>query len=372
MRCLVVVALAVACVAGCGADCAKSADIQVTVVPNADVDTARLARLHVILSIDDGAPHWIDISLDHTLSSSGSAFILKPDPPPKSKYPISVTVQALDAGGDLLAIGSDRQDVVDNGCNRMAVQLAGLPGPSTDMAGMLPIDMAGCIGALPDEDLDGRANFCDLCPADYDPTPIDGDGDGLPDACDPDPGTASNTLVYFEPFDSANPRWSGGNLVQSSYLLLDAGTSGVALSSNATDTLPLNVRMQAMVVPYQYDPAATDIDTGIFVGTGPNPSAPGSYGALCILNSISMRLEIYKVQNGTLLSGMGSALQISGNKYRMRLTQRGSNWTCEALVNGTSVTVSTTQAVTAPLYMALRSAGSSNRFLSVVAETSLP
>ena len=44
-----------------------------------------------------------------------------------------------------------------------------------------PTDLAGCVGGMPDEDNDGRANNCDLCPADYDPTPSDSDGDGLPD-----------------------------------------------------------------------------------------------------------------------------------------------------------------------------------------------
>jgi hypothetical protein len=369
MRWLVIGALAVACAAGCDPDCAKSADIQVTVVPNSDVDTSRMTRLHVILAIDDGTPRTHDIIVDHPLPA---AFILRPDPAPKSKYAVMVTVQGLDAGGQLLAIGSETQEVTDNGCNRLTVHLAGLPGVSTDMAGTLPNDMAGCIGGLPDEDSDGRANSCDLCPADSDPTPLDSDADGLPDACDPDPGTASNTLVYFEPFDSPNPNWSGNNPVQQSYLTLDAGTAGLAVASNAIDTLPLNVRVQVSVLPYQYDPSATDVDTGFFVGTSPSSSAPGTDGALCILNSLSGRLEIYKVQNGTFVLGMASALTVQGARYRMRMTQRGSNWTCEAKLNTTAVTVSTTQTVTAPLFMSLRSAGSSNHFHSVVAETALP
>src|SRR5437763_1956838 len=81
------------------------------------------------------------------------------------------------------------------------------------------------------------ANVCDLCPADSDPSPVDSDGDGLPDACDPDPTTAAsaNKLLYFEPFDAVNAKWSGDNAttVMMSFLNLDPGAPGIVLSNNA-------------------------------------------------------------------------------------------------------------------------------------------
>jgi hypothetical protein len=40
-----------------------------------------------------------------------------------------------------------------------------------------------------DEDLDG-VDVCDLCASEADPSQIDGDGDGLGDACDAYPGDA--------------------------------------------------------------------------------------------------------------------------------------------------------------------------------------
>src|SRR5436309_12839424 len=49
-----VVALTAWVAAGCGADCAQSADIQVTVVPNGDADTVDITRLHVMLGVEDG------------------------------------------------------------------------------------------------------------------------------------------------------------------------------------------------------------------------------------------------------------------------------------------------------------------------------
>ncbi len=390
---LVLVA-AVASAAGCGtADCAKSADIQVTVAAAGDVAVGAIAKLHVMLSVADGPQRWLDITPDHTITSS-SAFILRPDPPPASKYDVSLTVQAFDGAGDLIAIGAESMQALATGCNRMTVHLASLPlpppmstdmalPPNADLAGMKPPpDLAGCTAGTPDEDTDGRANFCDLCPADYDPTPIDSDGDGLPDACDPDPTMPSNRLVYFEPFDVPNPNWSGDNAnsVQpmTSYMTLDSGGSpnGVAFSSDTVDSLPLNVRVQTYVFPYQYDPQAPDVDTGLFVGTNANPSAPGTVGTLCILNSLSAKLELYRLQtNGTFMLLQSAPLPggVQGTKYRLRLTQRGSTWTCESVLGmNPAVTVTGMQPVTAPLFMALRSAGSSNRFHSVVAETALP
>jgi hypothetical protein len=383
---LALVALGAAA-ASCGSpdDCAKSADIQVTVAAAGDVTVGAIARLHVMLSVADGPTRALDITPDHALTSS-SAFILRPDPAPADKYDVSLTVQAFDGDNVLIAIGAESITAVTAGCNRMTVHLAAVPvdntppddlsfPPGADLAGIAPpADLSGCIGGTPDEDADGRANFCDLCPADSDVSPVDSDGDGLPDACDPDPTMATNKLIYFEPFDAANAHWSGSNAVAQSFLTLDAGQSGIAISSNGTDTLPLNVRVQAYVFPYQYDPQANDIDTGIYVATNANPATPGTNGALCILNSISGKLEIWKVANGNLSLVQGMPLQggVMGAKYRIRMTQRGSNWTCESVLGTSTVTVSATQTVTAPLFMALRSAGSSNHFHSVVAETVLP
>ena len=59
--------------------------------------------------------------------------------------------------------------------------------------------------------------------------------------------------------------------------------------------------------------------------------------------------------------------------YRLRLTQRGGTWTCEAAATGMSpVTVTTTQTVTAPLFITLENDNMGSHFHSVVAESKLP
>ncbi len=386
MRWFSLVALAWA-VVGCNPnDCLQSADIQVTVAPNGDVSVGDIARLHVMLSVADGPVRSLDITPMHTISTSGSAFVLHPDPAPADKYDVSMTVQAFDGANDLIAIGSESMQAVTKGCNRLTVHLAALPlqsavdmaippGGPYDMAGVIPPDMAGCIGGMPDEDNDGRANFCDLCPADADPTPTDTDGDGLPDACDPDPTMGVNTLVYFDPFDTASGHWSGNNPVQQSYLTIDTNGVGVGLASNAMDTMPLLVRVQTIVFPKSVY-GGNGGDTGIYVGTSANVNQ--GVGVFCGLSSNvggPDTLDLIKVMNGgevglTASQSLGQPLMMMA--YRLRLTQRGGTWTCEALVGTTPITVTTMQPVTAPLYITLRNDNMGSNFHSVVAESKLP
>ncbi|HUS33135.1 MAG TPA: hypothetical protein VMZ53_31755 [Kofleriaceae bacterium] len=58
-----------------------------------------------------------------------------------------------------------------------------------------------------DEDCDHRANASDACPADFD-TMADADGDGVGDACDPDPaGAEGNHIAQFDGFDNNLGGW---------------------------------------------------------------------------------------------------------------------------------------------------------------------
>jgi hypothetical protein len=393
-----VVAL-VAAAPSCGpsADCAKSADIQVTVSPASDVSVGSIARLHVMLSVADGPQRVLDIQPDHTITSS-SAFVLRPDPAPSASYDVALTVQAFDAMNQLIAIGADSLQAVVNGCNRMTVHLAAVPvggggggggggptldfsfPPGSDLAGVItmPPDMAGCIGGMPDEDTDGRANICDLCPADYDPTPTDADQDGLPDACDPDPAMKTNMQVYFDPFDVASGHWSGNNMVMSSYMIIDTGGVGTLASSNAVDMLPTQVRVQTTIFPVSVH-GPNGGDTGLFIGTSANPNQ--GTGVFCALTSNGGpdTLDIYKVDNGSYgvptTQSLGQTLQQTA--YRLRLTQRAGNWTCEvARVDTPSnpvvlTTVQTMQTVTGPLFMTLMNDNMGSHVHSVVAETKL-
>jgi hypothetical protein len=248
--------------------------------------------------------------------------------------------------------------------------------PGSDLAGMMPSDMTMCVGGLPDEDNDGRANFCDLCPADSDPTPVDTDADGLPDACDPDPALTTNTLVYFDPMDVNSGHWSGANAITQSYMNIDTQTVGTTSASNSTDMLPLNVRVQTIIFPTS-EHGNGGGDTGIFVGTNANVSqANGAFCGLTWNNGAPDTLDLYKVSNGGFSVPATQQLltNLQNTSYRIRLTHRAGVWTCEALQSGQpAVTVTTTQTpiVTAPLYMSLINDNMGSHFHSVVAETKL-
>jgi hypothetical protein len=390
---LLFAALAVAA-PGCGGDCAQSSNIQVAIAPNPDVQVQYVTRLHVTLSIDSGVPRSRDIDL-HGLLPGDAAFLLQPDPPPADSYLVSLTVTAMSTEGQLVGIGAESQPVVSKGCNRLVVHLAAVPyappEPALDMSGAPPPDLSGlpppgdmgnCLGGTPDEDGDGRANYCDLCPADPDPTPVDSDGDALPDACDPDPTKAGNRTLYFDPFDSASGHWSGNNdLSQSTqeggFMVVDSNGPDVSLSNNMPDALPLNVRVQASIYPRGFYDFRYLVDTGIYLGTRANPGDPKATGVLCQLSyrggDGNDTIDIYEVDNGTIHNRSSQPLQFSPTLYRMRLTQRGSSWTCEAQADNIGPqTVTATQMVTAPLYMSLRAENVQVHVHSVVAETALP
>jgi hypothetical protein len=386
---VVIAALAASC--GNGGDCSQSADIEVTVAPNGDVTVGDITKLHVMLSVADGPVRVLDIVPSHTISTSGSAFLLRPDPAPADKYDVSMTVQAFDGDGNLIAIGSESIQAVNKGCNRLTVHLAGLPpvnqgpidmaippGGPIDMAGVVPPDLAGCIGGTPDEDQDGRANFCDLCPDDSDSTPVDTDGDGLPDACDPDTATKTNTLLYFDPMDAASGHWSTPNaLIAGGFMTLDTMQQQRLTSNNGVDMLPTNVRVQAHIFLKGIYTGTPFSDAGVYVGTNPNPMVTNANGVLCTLhyhpNASSDTLDIYPITNGVIGTATSVATAFNPAMYRMRLTQRSTGWTCETVANGVPVaTVTLTKAVTGPLFVSLWAEYMEAHFHAVVAESALP
>ncbi|HXU73057.1 MAG TPA: hypothetical protein VN947_27250 [Polyangia bacterium] len=387
MRWLFLVGLATLAGSCGGGDCVHGSNIQVTVAPDGDVVVSDIVRLHVMLSINDTMLGATDILVgpDKPLDHSGSTFLLQPDPAPAASYNVALTVQAYATGDALVAIGSNSVIAVTDGCNRLTVNLTALPlmtpgpdmaaPPGSDLAGTtVESDMAGCIGGTPDEDADGRANFCDLCPADPDTTPVDSDSDGLPDACDPDIAMPTNTLVYFDPFDTASGHWSGSHQVTQSYMKIDTGAVGTDSSSNGVDLLPLNVRVQTDILPtHEYGNQGGD--TGVFVGTSANPNqGNGVFCALTWNNGAPDTVNIYHVNSGSY--GVPSTLSL-GNElqmldYRLRLTHRAGTWTCEVVPNGGApITVTTSQTVTAPLFITLINDNMGSNFHHVVVETKL-
>jgi hypothetical protein len=408
--------------AACNNECLQSSDIQVNVLPDPTIDPRRIAKLHVALSVNGSQAKSLVIMPTAPIESTGSAFILRPDATPaKPTYNITVTIEAMDGSNMLIAIGSDSEQVAAKGCNRLNAHLAAIPPPPVfdmslptasdgfmpkivDLAGVVtpPTDLAGCVGGMPDEDNDGRANSCDLCPADYDPTPTDSDGDGLPDACDPDPTRATNKNVYFDPFDSDSKHWMGNYTVPTGMSFLQIDSNNVAQLNmpisvaNLVDKVPLNVRVQTFVLAPGYYSSSTGPALAfatVFLGDGSDPFAPGTNGVLCQIRfdqSNGDAIRIRPVVGGSL--GVGNSTPTGScasttlppppqfcfgtdTLYRLRLTQRGDVYSCDVIDTNGNAYAPANLSAAAPSgptqFMVLQEENLRAQFHSVVAETAL-
>lgn len=377
---------------GCKPDCQPGPDIQVTVVAEPGLSVKSVAFLYVYMSVDGGPMRAYPISLQRELGAS-NAFLLHPDTAVPQKYNLALQIDALDVRGNVVAFGTAAGPVTTNGCNRLEALLTTLPGGGNGDMGtdgfiapdlsnnMLPMCQVQQAPESVDEDQDGRANTCDLCPADADNNPVDTDGDGVPDACDPDPSKVGNRTLYFAPFNQDDGYWSGGYQINQSFMATDAMGPQIVYSSNAADALQANVRVQTVAfVGDTYYNGAPAADVGIYLGSSATPSAAGTSGMVCLIHYAVQggpdTLDLVQITNG--VSGVPTSTQSSfGNRvrYRLRLTQRGNMYTCEAFTQGFS-TVTTTAMGPAPTttqYMALRNnALVQVNFHSVVAESVVP
>jgi hypothetical protein len=412
-------ALAALGVAGCTTDCLQSADIQVMVVPDSSISPALVTKLNINIVVGDGSETALSsISLTSgQLTASGSAFLLRPKATPTGPYMLHVVVLALDKNQKDVAIGSSTTTVAAKGCNRMTVQLTalgalgqtpdlsvvggggGTGGGGGDLAGAdllmsLPTDMANCTGGTPDEDVDLRADACDVCAADPEPQgPSDSDADGVPDACDPDPNTFGNRTVMFEPFNNNGGQWALGNgiSINNGYLDMATNQQDQLLAGDSIDLLPVNVRVQTWYMNIGGNNGFNSSQTiGLLLGNNSDLNNPkNTSGVMCSVNTGGGKqptLQLAPVVNtaiGTAASTQFHSLQTGSNKYRIRLTQRGANYTCELAelvdqnTNAVSVLATTTMtADTAPDGAQFVSMLSENlqevHFYSVVAQTANP
>lgn len=101
------------------------------------------------------------------------------------------------------------------------------------------IDATACIPASPhDDDDDGVADSCDVCP-DVADAQADADGDGVGDACDPSATTREQRTI-FDTFETFDARWSGGAWVQGSDQIerdnRDGGNGLIMMTDHANRT----------------------------------------------------------------------------------------------------------------------------------------
>jgi len=331
----------------------------------------------VDLAIDGAPPRRAELPLSE--SFDGQAFLLRPDMPAEVAYTVVVTVQAVDASGQVLASGGASGRVDPLGCNRLQATLSAPVVAGTDLSSLSADLGKACSPSSPDEDGDGVADDCDACPADYDPGAANSDGDELPDGCDPDGNKAGNVTRMFEPFRTAG-RFSGG-AVTGGELVLQSSLDAV-LATDDADLLPNNVRAEVWLqAAYFLTVHSTPVrgELGVFLGDAANP-ASSTVGMLCVVTHAAMgpdSLDLYRYTGGTATVRTTIALQpllATSTTYRLRLDQRGGAFRCEAATNGQPATV-VTDSIAAPSgnwKMSLRVAGTEGHFAAVYTASTLP
>jgi hypothetical protein len=370
---------------GCPAPCRSSADIQITLLLDG-VDRPSIAQLWFGLAVNGGATRHLTVTPSKQLPTS-TTVLFRPDPAPAQRYSVTVTVEALNDSGFVEAIGSASGEVSANGCNRMELRLTPLPmtdgGPVgadasffDDLARSVDLtpmgDMMVCSSGMPDEDADGRADFCDICAADVDPIVSDSDSDGVPDACDPDPNLSGNQVTYFEPFNGDSGHWSGSFSIMNGSLNMVAMPGQGLLSVNGTDEFPDGIRVQTYVTA-PFLQGAGSAAMGIFLGDEMTQN-----GVLCTLTyhpGGTDTLDLDSVSGGLITGTTSSALPFGNDViYRVQLTQRGANFTCEGVaeLDPTPLSARVSAALTdlgAPQFVALRALNVEAHFLNVFAVT---
>ncbi len=129
-------------------------------------------------------------------------------------------------------------------CGRVGFEPREAPGDGA-RDGAPPVDAAGCVTLVHDEDGDGVDDVCDVCPHLADVDQADGDGDRVGDACDPEPTIARQRIILFDPFTALDPAWTRS---QGSEAAVGDQLELLAINSYRTLIRPLDLGHDTFVV----------------------------------------------------------------------------------------------------------------------------
>jgi hypothetical protein len=183
-----------------------------------------------------------------------------------------------------------------------------------------------------DEDGDGIDDACDVCPHLADPQQADRDGDGVGDLCDPNPDTPTESIAFFDPFTSPNPRWM---LTTSNYV-------GDAISVQARGSQWDGVLIQATANDmYVFGGQVTGVGTQavhqLALEVGPSTSAIPHYFCELYGDATGELVQMsWTFDDSTYMHGGMTPVPALGGDFSLLFSQQQGVLGCDGTVRGTA------------------------------------
>lgn len=220
-----------------------------------------------------------------------------------------------------------------------------------------------------DEDADKVGDICDLCPPFTNNT--DGDGDGVGDACDPRPTLAGDKLIAFEGFTEALPaNWTSTGTFSTSN-----GDGVLAAADVATSMLsvpsPPAARVEIRTAVVIDDITATGLNLGsVSLVDRLQPNTDKSVA--CQLSSLSNgNLEELRIFDASTIAVVDSASHpfSTGDELELRFRRNVTSYACHVTGPSREINGTATFSPGSPR-IGLRTRGAAARFHWVMITTS--